>query len=327
MPELEGHAKRRSLQALLALEKPQLSLERAGGEPSRVKGAREEAIAIEKCFTTINLEEKKDQAPSDAASKILSRVASQRRGPPLELAPAPRATEAGAASIASDALHGATATLSHLEIGAEGLGARQGRSSLSGRPGALAARSSTRQLPLLVAEVKKPVAGGHLRDKQKALGQACDCAESPRARGRGGASRLLERRGRGRGRQEQGVAAQALLALRQPASQRRRSRKQARLRLWRRRQRCGRLTPAPRGPLRVTSSTARLSRRRVENLAGPRLSRLVSWLTRSAPRSAALFAQRPRRTSPSAIYSRSLHIFSPTRSASPLKGAAAPGAL
>ena len=182
--ELEGHAKRRSLQTLLALEKSQFSLKRTGNESSHVKGTREEAIAIEKRFTTINLEEKKDQTPSDAASKILLRVVNQRCGPPLEFMPVPCATEADVASIVNDVLHDAIAILNHLEIDIEGLGACQERSLFSGRPDILVVRSSTHQLPLLVIEVKKPIVDGHLCDKQKALGQAYDYAESLRARGR-----------------------------------------------------------------------------------------------------------------------------------------------
>ena len=325
--ELEGHAKRRSLQTLLALEKSQFSLKRTGNESSHVKGTREEAIAIEKRFTTINLEEKKDQIPSDAASKILLRIVNQRCGPPLEFIPVPYATEADVASIVNDVLHDAIAILNHLEIDIEGLGVYQERSLFSGRPDILVVRSSTHQLPLLVIEVKKPIVDGHLCNKQKALGQAYDYAESLRACGHPEPVVVLttvaescvcwnsedeDDKTGGRYANAIGIASTCQpTPQKQKASSTSASATPPMLR---------RLIPVPHGPFRVTSSIMCLSRCRVENLTDPRFSRLISWFMYSAPHSAVLFVQCLRRTNPSTIYGRNLHIFSPMCSASPLKG-------
>jgi len=180
---------RRSLQTLLTLKESQFVLQRIGTDNSHVNGARAGASAGEKPFALIDLEcGNKEKVPLDSASRIVMRlvkqVTDQDCEKTLEFQRLQYSTEADVATLVHDVLLDAIDVAKYLKVVCDAdLAVYQERSLFSGRPDILVVRSSAHHLPLLVVEVKKPVRDGRLCDKDKALGQAYDYAESLRACG------------------------------------------------------------------------------------------------------------------------------------------------
>lgn len=174
-------AKRRSLQTLLNLEESQFQLDRRGTDNSHVNGPHENTDATEKEFKILRIE--RDMVPLDSTSKIVLRLIEQDCRLPLTFKRLPYWTEADIATLVNEVLHDAIAILGHLGVDIGDLAVTQERSLFSGRPDIMVVRSSTHQLPLLIAEAKKPLVGGGLCNKVKPLSQAFDYSESLRACG------------------------------------------------------------------------------------------------------------------------------------------------
>ena len=92
-------------------------------------------------------------------------------------------TETEVVRLVRAILDDAIQVLGHLKVVFSDLEVFQECSLFSGRPDMVVVRSSAYHLPLFALEVKKPVPNGSVCEKEKALGQTYDYAESLRAVG------------------------------------------------------------------------------------------------------------------------------------------------